>query len=82
MLDYTLHFLAFVAVWHLLEASTVGRAMSLALAAGVLSAVAHLTKAAMLPMAVLVVTVCLADGLVSLARTGVRARSCGRSRPA
>ena len=69
LLYYTLHFLAFVGAWHLLEASTMGRAVGLALAAGLLAGLAHLTKAATLPMAVLVVIMCLGDALVNLVRT-------------
>jgi hypothetical protein len=69
LLFYTLHFLTFVAFWHLLESQPSRATIVYAVLAGVLAALAHLTKAAMLPLAALFLGVYAIDGLVRLIKT-------------
>jgi hypothetical protein len=64
LLFYTLNFLAFIALWRLLESRTPRRTLVCAILGGVLAALAHLTKAAMLPMAVVFLVVYASDGVI------------------
>ena len=50
LLYYTFHFLTFVAMWRLLESPTLASSFGHALLVGGLAALAHLTKAAVLPL--------------------------------
>jgi hypothetical protein len=52
LLFYTFFLLTFVASCHAIEARTMGRALALGATAGALAALAHLTKAAMLPFVI------------------------------
>lgn len=69
LLFYTLQFLTFVAVWHLLEAQTLPAGAIHAVLGGALAALAHLTKAAMLPFAAVLLVVYAGTGVVQLIRT-------------
>jgi hypothetical protein len=68
-LFYALHFLTFVACWHLLSGRHApGARTVIGLLAGVLAALAHLTKAAMLPFVALVLLVSLGSSVLRLVR--------------
>lgn len=69
LLFYTLHFLSFVACWQMLVARQGIRRIVGAAVAGVLAAVAFLTKAGNLPFAALVVAVAAGQAVVELIRT-------------
>ena len=66
LLFYTLHFLTFVACWRMFLAGSPGRAIAYGAGAGGIAAVAHLTKAAMLPFVGLAMVVGLGGALASL----------------
>jgi hypothetical protein len=68
LIFYTLNFLTFIALWHLVESRTPRKMLACAILGGVLAALAHLTKAAMLPLAVVFIVVYAIDGLVRSAR--------------
>jgi hypothetical protein len=57
LLFYTLFFLTFLAACHLLQSRSPGRTIALAAVTGVLAALSHLTKAAMLPFVMLLAAV-------------------------
>jgi hypothetical protein len=57
LLFYTLFFLAFLASCHMIEARSGRRALLFGVLAGILIALAHLTKAAMLPFVAVLLTV-------------------------
>ena len=69
LLFYTLHLLTFVALWHLIESKTPGATVFYAVLAGALAALAHLTKAAMLPLAALFLVVYAIDGIICMIKT-------------
>ena len=66
LLFYFLFFVTFLAFWHLLRRAERRAPLWLACAAGALAALAHLTKAAMLPFVAVFVAVC---GLFAVNRT-------------
>ena len=68
LLFYTLNFLTFIALWHLLESRTPRKILVCAILGGALAALAHLTKAAMLPLAALFLVVYASDGVIRSAR--------------
>jgi hypothetical protein len=67
LLFYFLFFLTFVACWHLLQEPAWTTRISLAARAGVLAALAQLTKAALLPFVAVFLLVYLASMLASVA---------------
>jgi hypothetical protein len=69
LLFYTLHFLTFLACWHLFTERPSPRAVAYGLLAGALAALAHLTKAAMLPFVAIAVAVIAGRALVAWIRT-------------
>ena len=69
LLFYALHLFAFVAFWHLLESQTPRATLVYAMLAGVLAALAHLTKAAMLPLVALCLAVYAIDALIRSIKT-------------
>jgi hypothetical protein len=69
LLFYTLHFLTFVAFWHFLETDSRVGTMLWAICGGVLAALAHLTKAAMLPFVALCILACATDAALRVGRT-------------
>ena len=75
LLFYTLHFLTFVAFWHFLETDSRARTIVWAIGGGVLAALAHLTKAAILPFVALCLFVAATAAAVRLVRTGRAARA-------
>ena len=68
LLFYTLNFLTFIALWHLLESRTPRTMLVYSILGGTLAALGHLTKAAMLPLAVVLLVVYASDGVVRSAR--------------
>jgi hypothetical protein len=73
LLFYFLFFLAFLACWYLLQAPGGRAKLGLAAGAGVLAALAHLTKAALMPFVVLFLVVYIAAAAARcLPRPGAR----------
>ena len=64
LLFYTFFLLTFVASCHAIEARTMGRALALGAIAGALAALAHLTKAGMLPFVAVLSIVMIGAGAV------------------
>ena len=69
LLFYTLFFATFCTCWRLLVEAELRRRLALAGAAGVAAALAHLTKAAVLPFVALIVAVMIARALIAAVRT-------------
>ena len=69
LLFYTLHLLTVIVCWRMFAEPRSGRRPWYAVAAGVVGALAYLTKAATLPFVILVVLVAAGRALIALART-------------
>jgi hypothetical protein len=69
LLFYTLHLLTFVLCWQMFVETRTARRLGCAAAAGLLAALAYLTKAANLPFAALVAAIAGGQALITLART-------------
>lgn len=69
LLFYTLHFLGFVLLWRSYRAGTPGAGVLYAIAAGVVAALAHLTKAAELPFVGAAVLFYMTSGVIALVRS-------------
>jgi hypothetical protein len=72
LLFYTLFFLAFLASCHMIEARSGRRALLSGVLSGILIALAHLTKAAMLPFLAILLTVNVGGGAAMAVRTLTR----------
>jgi hypothetical protein len=75
LLFYTLNLATFVAMWQLLRDDSPKASVVWGVVAGVLAALAHLTKASMLPLVAIFLSVFLMNELAVLARTRLVARS-------
>jgi hypothetical protein len=79
LLFYFLIFVTFLACWHLLRAESSGRMLALAALGGILAALSHLSKAALLPFVGLVLVILGARVVAALARPSPAAGG-GRTR--
>jgi hypothetical protein len=77
LLFYLLFFLTFLACWRLLRAETTAATLSYGAAAGVLTALSHLSKAAMLPFVGIVVLVLGLRAVAPLLARGAAASTPG-----
>ena len=78
LLYYALHFLTFVALWQLLRLRTLGFSLWCGAVAGALAALAHLTKASVLPLVALFLLIYILRELGALIRTHQLKQFAGR----